>query len=133
MDYYHVLQIRRDADDGMIRSAFRRLARQYHPDAGSGSSSEKFQEIARAYETLIDPARRAAYDRAVAARAVPIPIRVEPLAERRAVTQRSFRRTETVGPPFPWSPSSALDLLMSDMFRALQQDLDLLFDGPFFR
>src|SRR2546429_2098288 len=56
MNYYEVLCVPDNSDDGTIRSAFRRLARRYHPDVGTGSSPEKFRELAEAYETLIDRA-----------------------------------------------------------------------------
>ena len=65
MSLYSVLGIPRDADEQMIRSAYRILARRYHPDRGAGSSSEKFRQIAEAYQTLIDPASRLAYDRSL--------------------------------------------------------------------
>lgn len=65
MSLYSVLGISRDADEQMIRSAYRVLARRYHPDRGAGSSSEKFRQINEAYQTLIDPARRLAYDRSL--------------------------------------------------------------------
>src|SRR5688572_8105564 len=80
MNYYRTLGIPADADDDTIRRAFRILARRYHPDAGSGSSAVKFRQIFEAYQTLRDPARRAAYDRSL--RASPRsarPFRVEPL------------------------------------------------------
>jgi curved DNA-binding protein CbpA len=62
MDYYVILGIPRSADAGSIRSAFRGLVRQYHPDAGAGSSAQRFREIVEAYETLSDPDRRRHYD-----------------------------------------------------------------------
>jgi curved DNA-binding protein CbpA len=78
MNHYVLLGVPVDADDGMIRSAFRRLARQYHPDVGRGSSSEKFREVTEAYETLIDPPRRKVYDQSLNC-PKRIPIHVEPL------------------------------------------------------
>ncbi len=63
MNYYTVLGIARNAGEKEIRSAFRALARRYHPDAGAGASVEKFREVSEAYETLMDPERRRAYDR----------------------------------------------------------------------
>jgi len=65
MNYYVILGIPVNADDASIRHAFRMLARRFHPDAGAGSSAEKFHWILEAYETLRDPARRAAYDRSL--------------------------------------------------------------------
>ena len=65
MNYYVILGIPVDADHESIRHAFRALARRFHPDAGAGSSAEKFHGIFEAYETLRDPARRAIYDRSL--------------------------------------------------------------------
>jgi curved DNA-binding protein CbpA len=62
MNFYAVLGIPVDADDETIRSAYRLLARRYHPDRGASSSSEQFLRVAEAYETLIDPGRRRIYD-----------------------------------------------------------------------
>jgi len=62
MDYYVVLGIAEDADEETIRSAFRVLARRYHPDVGVGSSPVEFQRAREAYETLMDPARRRRHD-----------------------------------------------------------------------
>jgi molecular chaperone DnaJ len=63
-DYYEVLGISRNASDDEIKRAFRRLAKQYHPDANKEEGSEsRFIEINEAYEVLNDPQKRAAYDR----------------------------------------------------------------------
>jgi molecular chaperone DnaJ len=64
-DYYDVLEVTRDADDAAIKKAFRRLARELHPDVNSHDpeAEEKFKEAAEAYEVLSDPDRRATYDR----------------------------------------------------------------------
>jgi curved DNA-binding protein CbpA len=62
MNPYVVLGIPVDADDRSIRNAFRSLVRRYHPDAGEGSSAEKFRTLVEAYETLSDPERRRQYD-----------------------------------------------------------------------
>ena len=72
MDYYFVLGIAEDADDEMIRSAFRALARRYHPDVGAGSSLVEFQRAREAYETLVDPERRRRYDQLRASRHRPV-------------------------------------------------------------
>ena len=63
MNYYVVLGIREDADSDTIRSAFRALARRYHPDAGAESSTAAFRRALEAYETLSDPERRRLHDR----------------------------------------------------------------------
>jgi molecular chaperone DnaJ len=64
-DYYDVLGVSRDAGDADIKKAFRRLARELHPDVNSHDpqAEEKFKEAAEAYEVLSDPDRRATYDR----------------------------------------------------------------------
>jgi len=64
-DYYEVLGVSRDAGDADIKKAFRRLARELHPDvnAHDPDAEEKFKEAAEAYEILNDPERRATYDR----------------------------------------------------------------------
>ncbi len=62
-DYYKILKIERDADAGTIKQAYRRLARQYHPDVSSETDAEtRFKEVAEAYEVLKDPEKRTAYD-----------------------------------------------------------------------
>lgn len=63
-DYYEVLGLPRNADETAIKGAYRRLARQYHPDVNKAADAEeRFKEINEAYEVLNDPDRRAAYDR----------------------------------------------------------------------
>jgi molecular chaperone DnaJ len=64
-DYYEVLGVSRDAGDDQIKKAFRRLARELHPDVNSSDpqAEEKFKEAAEAYEVLSDADRRATYDR----------------------------------------------------------------------
>lgn len=62
-DYYKILQISPDADEREIRAAYRKLAKQYHPDVGEGSSIERFRLIQDAYELLSDAEKRREYDR----------------------------------------------------------------------
>jgi molecular chaperone DnaJ len=63
-DYYEILGIPRGAPDSEIKSAFRRLARQYHPDVSQDpNAEERFKEINEAYAVLSDTEKRAAYDR----------------------------------------------------------------------
>ena len=64
-DYYELLGVDRGATDAAIKSAYRRLAMQYHPDKNGGctDSEAKFKALSEAYEVLKDPQKRAAYDR----------------------------------------------------------------------
>ena len=63
-DYYKILGIPRDADEKAIKKAFRKLAREYHPDMNPGNpgAEAKFKEINEAYEVLSDSEKRAKYD-----------------------------------------------------------------------
>ena len=64
-DYYEILGVSRDAKEKDIKKAYRRLAKQYHPDTYKGDkkeAEEKFKEISEAYEVLVDKDKRAKYD-----------------------------------------------------------------------
>jgi curved DNA-binding protein CbpA len=62
-DYYDLLGVSRDADADTLKRAYRRMARQYHPDINKDSGAEdRFKEIGRAYEVLSDPQTRGRYD-----------------------------------------------------------------------
>src|SRR3546814_8036851 len=65
VDYYELLGVERAADDKTLKTAYRRLAVQYHPDknAGCQDMEAKFKAINEAYDCLKDPQKRAAYDR----------------------------------------------------------------------
>ncbi|MCC6643909.1 J domain-containing protein [Candidatus Peregrinibacteria bacterium] len=63
-DFYEILGVKKDADESDIKRAYRRLAMEWHPDKHKGdkTAEDKFKEINKAYETLSDPQKKAAYD-----------------------------------------------------------------------
>ena len=64
-DYYQTLGVARNADEKAVRAAYRKLARQHHPDINPGDTGaeDRFKEINEAYEVLSDPDKRKLYDR----------------------------------------------------------------------
>ncbi len=64
MDFYKILNLKKDASQDDIKKAYRKLAMKYHPDRNQNDkkAEEKFKEIQKAYETLGDPKKRAEYD-----------------------------------------------------------------------
>jgi molecular chaperone DnaJ len=63
-DYYALLEVERSADDGVIKTSYRKLAMKWHPDKnpGDAAAEAKFKSISEAYDILKDPQKRAAYD-----------------------------------------------------------------------
>ena len=65
VDYYEMLGVTKGCDEKTLKSAFRKLAMQFHPDKnpGDAAAEAKFKELGEAYEVLKDPQKRSAYDR----------------------------------------------------------------------
>src|SRR6202161_4454835 len=65
VDFYEVLQVSRDANDQELKTSYRKLAMQYHPDRNPNNpeAEEQFKACSEAYQVLSDPEKRAAYDR----------------------------------------------------------------------
>ena len=122
MDYYVVLGIAEDADEEMIRSAFRALARRYHPDVGAGSSPVEFQRAREAYETLVDPERRRRYDQLRASPQHAIVVREVIVSRRVAEPLVDLRR-------FPFGvPGTFVTVTRPSFFDALVEDFFVSFD-----
>src|SRR5450432_4141873 len=101
-DYYAILGVKKDAGADEIKSAYRRLARKYHPDVSKEKDAEeKFKEMGYAYETLKDPEKRAAYDQ---------------LGSHAA--GQEFRPPPDWGQQFSQSEGSFDDIDLSDLFAA---------------
>ena len=120
MSYYLLLGVPQDADADTIRSAFRILARRYHPDAGEGSSAERFREVLAAYETLNDPTRRLRYDRTLrrtqASRVRYVePLRAEPFPEPMLRPKTRMVRTNLMYEPFELT---RLHQLIQELFQS---------------
>ena len=64
-DFYELLEVERTADDGTLKSSYRKLAMRWHPDRnpGDAEAEARFKAISEAYDCLKDPQKRAAYDR----------------------------------------------------------------------
>ena len=64
-DYYEVLGVAREASEDEMKRSYRKLAVKFHPDKNPNDphAEEKFKELGEAYDVLIDPDKRAAYDR----------------------------------------------------------------------
>ena len=129
MNYYAILEISPNADRPTIRSAYRELARRYHPDAGPGSSPEKFRKVQEAYDFLRNPERRQAYDaslRAAARRRGKVGAEPWVRRDRRQPFQPEPLRPEGLHPePLrpEWSVTGDwIDQLFKDLIRTSKDD-----------
>ncbi len=112
--HYDNLQIPRDADEQIIRQAYRRLSKQYHPDLNpSEDASRIMQLINRAYEVLSDPEKRAEHDRWIQQQEAPrIQITQQPQPTARPQRQpesefTSFCEAKTTSQPNPTAPAQS--------------------------
>lgn len=64
IDFYEVLGVQPGATDAQLKTAYRALARAYHPDAGTSTDTTRFKQITHAYSVLSNPEKRAEYDKA---------------------------------------------------------------------
>ena len=130
MNFYAVLGISRDADDETIRSAYRILARRYHPDRGAGSSAEKFRQVNEAYETLIDPGTRQSYNLSLQWAQPQARIRAEPMVAQSGLFPQEdaglFGRFATPQPPSVFRDSRRFDEFFDRWLHSLD---DLFFDS----
>ena len=115
-NHYATLGVSRVADSSTIHSAFRALARQYHPDAGSGSSPSKFREVLEAYHALSDPGRRRQYDIDLGECARPMKVMVEPLFD-----------PARAGHSFAPQMSSLLDQLLDELSSSVESEFEFTF------
>jgi len=115
IDYYKVLGLDPDADPRAIRSAYRLLARRYHPDVAKGrAAARRFLVIQEAYEVLSDPEKRQAYDRLIS---TPPPTRHSPGRRMATPDRRSAASAE--------SSSDSGFRLVIDALGILRLDVDI--------
>ena len=108
-DYYAVLGVSRSTNSAAIHSAFRALARRYHPDTGRESSSVKFREAFEAYQALSDPASRRRHDVELS----------EVMSSPKAIAEPLFDPELASRGPVT-SLHSALDEITAEILRLLQ-------------
>ena len=101
-DLYEVLGVSRTASDDELKKAYRKLARQYHPDANPDDpkAEERFKEISAAYDTLSDPEKRRAYDQFGAAGGMGAQGGFDPSAFRDFANERGFDISDLFGDLF---------------------------------
>lgn len=123
---YARLGISQDADERLIKSAFRRQAREHHPDLnpGDAGAKERFILIAYAFEVLSDPARRALYDE-FGERALVDGFDVElerRVAQAAAPPEQPWWRTATREPKRSWRPSAAPSFVQRQAAQQEEED-----------
>jgi curved DNA-binding protein len=129
LDYYALLAVSADADERTIKSAFRRLARQYHPDLNPGDASAhaRFIEVSEAFEILSDPTRRARYDE-FGALGLEEGFDIE--GARRARRQREAEAAREADTFNTRDPRSGFESVFGDTFRAYNPFRSDFFKDP---
>lgn len=118
-NYYLILDVTSDATQEQIKSAYRRKAKELHPDR-YGDDREPFQSVQEAYAVLIDPVRRRAHDEALNRERRP-----QPVSRRRS----DYRRTPNVEPLIPEKQTTYVeDLSLSRSFQTYRPSFEELFD-----
>ena len=118
MNYYETLGVSGNASGEEIHSAYRRLARRYHPDIVGGGSTEKFCEVQQAYETLGQSSRRQAYDLSLRQKPCRVHVTIIP-------GNGSFRHVEPLessGYEFGAASFARFDQIFVELLRWLEAD-----------
>ena len=117
-DFYQILGVARDASQDEIQRAYRKLARQYHPDINTDpAAEERFKDLSEAYDVLSDPQTRQRYD-AFGADFRQVPPDVDPEAFRRARATAGAGAGRAGGGGFGFRPGAA-DIDIEDLFGGL--------------
>ena len=120
MNYYDTLGVSGNASGSAIRTAYRRLARLYHPDVVGSGSAEKFREVQEAYETLSERSRRRAYDLTLRKKPAGVPITmIRPRTDRSRFAEPL---SPFYGPGYRPNAFTELDQMLDQFFRVFDAD-----------
>jgi curved DNA-binding protein len=109
-DFYQILGVSKDASQEEIQRAYRKLAREYHPDVNKDPAAEdRFKDVSEAYNVLSDPQNRRRYD-AFGPGFRQVPEDVDPQAWRRAQAAAGAGRAGRASGGFSYGPASEMDL-----------------------
>ena len=119
MNHYETLGVSGNASGSAIRTAYRRLARRYHPDVVGSGSAEKFREVQEAYETLSESSRRQAYDLTLRERPRRVHITV---IRSKTSPSRYAEPLRSTGRGYRPSPFAELDQILDQFFGFFETD-----------